>query len=416
MAGRGVGSQTCDSCSQFLIFWPECIAANYGRTSDGGVVPLSGTPEMSKAGTGGMSEVVDDEELKVEIEGSMAHVIFDRPRALNALTTVMRRRFSESLWSFARDPQVYAVVMESSSDRAFSAGSDVREVVAWGQDDRARARAAFRDEYALNWQCECFSKPIVPLINGIVMGGAVGITLFGTHRVAGEGYRFAMPETLIGLFPDVGVCHVFARLPDHIGLYLGLTGRTIERADAYELGLLTHTIPSGKFAEIKTEIADTWPVDTVLDSRQEDPGEGELVPYRETISRCFSAPTVEEIVARLEFETGSAQVWAQETADELKRRSPISLKVTHRHIREARNRDLRETLTLDYRLACRFLEGRDFYEGVRASLIDKDGTPVWCPKRLEDVTASMVEAYFSPLEEEDELGLATREEMQALRA
>lgn len=357
-----------------------------------------------------------DETLKVEIVGTLALVTLARSRALNALTEHMRARLAESLWAFARDPQVYAVVLQSESPRAFSAGSDVREVVGLARGDLAAGMKTFAREYALDWQCECFSKPTVSLINGMVMGGGVGITQFGTHRVAGEGYSFAMPETLIGLFPDVGVCHVLARLSDHIGMYLGLTGRSIGRADAYALGLATHCIDCGEFEAIKAALADTWPVDTVLDDRHREPGAGELAPYRALIADCFSEPSVEDILARLAAVDGAQRAWAQEVAADLGRRSPLALKITHRHIRESRARDLRETLIADYRLAVRILEANgDFYEGVRAALVDKDGAPRWSPARLEDVSEAMLDAYFTSLGPR-ELVLPTREEMQALRA
>lgn len=358
-----------------------------------------------------------DETLKVEIRGSLALVTLARPKALNALTEHMRAALSKQLWAFARDPQVYAVVIQSESPRAFSTGSDVREVIGLARADLAQGLKAFADEYALNWQCECFSKPMVPLINGMVMGGGVGITQFGTHRVAGETYAFAMPETMIGLFPDVGVCHVLARLPDQVGMYLGLTGRSIGRADAYALGLVTHCIESSQFEAIKADLADTWPVDTILDDRNQDCGAGDLAPYRGVIARCFSAPRVEEILARLEAEDGAHKAWAGEVAADLRRRSPLSLKITHRHIREALSRDLRETLIVDFRLAARLLEANgDFYEGVRAALVDKDGAPRWSPSRLEDVTEAMVDAYFAPLGEGRELVLPSREAMQKARA
>jgi enoyl-CoA hydratase len=357
-----------------------------------------------------------EETLKVEVQGTLALVTLARPRALNALTQEMRAKLSERLWTFARDPQIYAVVLQSESPRAFSAGSDVREVIAAARADLAAGRKLFADEYSLNWQCECFSKPTVPLINGMVMGGGVGITQFGTHRVAGEGYSFAMPETLIGLFPDVGVSHVLARLPDHVGMYLGLTGRSIGRAEAYALGLVTHCIDSAEFEAIKAALADTWPVDAILDERDQDCGPGELAPFRGVIRHCFSAGTVEEIVARLGEISGGEREWAQAVAADLAARSPLSLKITHRHIREAGVRDLRQTLVIDYRLAAHILAANgDFYEGTRAVLIDKDGTPAWNPSRLEDVTEAMLDSYFAPLGEAD-LVLPTREEMQAARA
>jgi enoyl-CoA hydratase len=234
--------------------------------------------------------------------------------------------------------------------------------------------------------------------------------------VAGEGYSFAMPETQIGLFPDVGVAHVFARLPQHVGMYLGLTGRSIGRAEAYALGLVTHCIDSGQFEAIKAALADTWPVDTILDERDQDCGPGELAPYRETIDRCFSADTVEEILTRLGHVDGTLREWADNVAADLRARSPLSLKITHRHIRGAQAGDLRQTLAGDYRLAARLLEANgDFYEGVRAALVDKDGAPRWTPARLEDVTDAMLDAYFAPLGAR-ELVLPTREEMQQARA
>lgn len=357
-----------------------------------------------------------DETLKVEIRGTLARMTLARPSALNALTQHMREKLSEGLWSFARDPQVYAVVIRSDSPRAFSAGSDVREVIGAARANLAAAKKMFADEYALNWQCECFSKPTVALINGMVMGGGVGITQFGTHRVAGENYSFAMPETLIGLFPDVGACHVLARLPDHIGMYLGLTGASIGRADAYALGLVTHSIDSVQFAAIEDALADTWPVDTILDERDVQPGEGELASHRKTIARCFSAERVEDILARLDAVEGDEREWAHDVAKNLRQRSPLSLKITHRHVRESAARDLRQTLIVDYRLACRMLEaGGDFYEGARAALIDKDRAPKWTPLRLEDVSEAIVDAYFAPMGA-GELVLPTREEMQAARA
>jgi enoyl-CoA hydratase len=354
------------------------------------------------------------DEVLIEARGSLAVITLNRPRALNALTTAMRAKLAGAFPRFAREAQTYCVVVQSASEKAFSAGGDVREMVRWGREDRARARRAFADEYALNWLLECFSKPTISLIDGPVMGSGVGISLFGTHRVAGEKYRFAMPETAIGLFPDVGTAWTLSRLPDSIGMYLGLTGRSIGAGDAYALGLLTHCIPAVRFEEIKAALADTWPVDTILDERQVDPGPGELRPYAEHISRAFSAPSVEEIVARLQTVNGQARDWAEGVVVDLESRSPVSLKVTHRHIRDARALDLRQTLSVDYRLACRFLDGHDFYEGVRAALVDKDGKPMWQPARLEEVTPAMVEDFFLPMGA-DELALPTRSEMQAAR-
>jgi enoyl-CoA hydratase len=354
-------------------------------------------------------------EILLSVQGAAAVVTLNRPRALNAITTAMRAPLVESFPRWARDPQVYAVVIESACERVFSAGGDVLEMAEWGRIRRAEARRSLAHEYAFNWLLECFCKPIVSLIDGLVVGSGVGLTLYGTHRVAGERYRLAMPETSIGLFPDDGVCWAFARMPDGIGMYLALTGRAIGRADAYRLGLATHCVPAARFGAIKAALAAADPVDPVLDGAHEDPGAGELEPLREAIARCFTAATVEDMVARLKTERGSAQQWAQETAKALMACSPTALKVTHRHVLLARESDLRATLERDFRLACRFLEAQDFYEGVRARLIDRDQAPRWRPERLEDVTEQAVDSYFAPLAAEDELQLASRAEMQGFK-
>jgi enoyl-CoA hydratase len=246
------------------------------------------------------------------------------------------------------------------------------------------------------------------------MGSGVGISLYGTHRVAGERYRFAMPETGIGLFPDDGVCWAFARMPDWIGMYLALTGRSVGRADALRLGLVTHCIAAARFDDIRAAIADAQPVDQVLDGRHEDPGTGEIDALAPVIARCFGADSVEGIIASLQAERGPGAAWAESVVADLAQRSPTSLKITHRLVRLARGLDLRNTLTLDYRLACRCLQDNDFFEGVRAALIDRDQAPKWRPSRLEDVSAAMVDAYFAPLGPDD-LALGSRAQMQAFK-
>jgi len=363
------------------------------------------------------AEVVAASGIGVTQTGAVAEILLDRPGALNALTTDMRAVLAASYPEFARDPQVYAVTLRSSSPRAFCAGGDIREVTRWGREKPQEARRSLYEEYSLNWLHECFSKPTVSLIDGLVVGSGVGISLYGTHRVAGAGYSFARPETAIGLFPDDGLAWTFARMPDAIGVYLGLTGRRIGRADAYELGLVTHCIEAARFEAIRAALASAETVDPLLDGLHEDPGAGELAGHRGLIGDCFSAPSVEEIIARLGAVSGAGRGWAHAARAELLTRSPLSLAVTLRHIREATARDLQQTLTLDYRLACRFLEGEDFYEGVRALLIDKDGAPRWRPDSLAGVTPGMVERCFGPILPQDggELVLATRQEMQAAR-
>ena len=356
-----------------------------------------------------------DREITAQVVGSAGVVTLNRPRALNALTTAMRAEIAAAFTDWARNPQVYAAVIVSNSDRAFCAGGDVREMVAWGRERPDDARRSLAAEYSLNWQLDCFAKPTVSLIDGMVMGSGVGITLYGTHRVAGERYRFAMPETRIGLFPDDGVSWAFARMPSDIGMYLALTGREIGRADAFHLGLVTHCVPAASFTDIVAALSEADPVDPMLDSRHEHPGPGEIEEVEPAIARCFGKDSVEAIVAALDAERGAAEPWAQDVLADLNRASPTSLKVTHRHVRSARTMDLAATLQENFRLACRCMQGHDFYEGVRAGLIDRDQAPRWRPGRLEDVSGAVVDAYFASLGP-DELQLASRIEMQAVRS
>ena len=267
------------------------------------------------------------------------------------------------------------------------------------------------EQYALLWRIECFTKPTISLIDGAVMGLGAGISFYGTHRVAGERYRLQFPETAIGLFPGNGLGCTLARLPGEIGMYLALTGRAIGRADAYSLGLITHCVPAERFGEIRREISAAEPVDQLLDDRHEDPGAGELEGPAQAIARCFGAESPEAIIARLREEPPG---WAEGVIGDLARRSPISLKITHRHLRQARQWDLRTALIAGYRLACRCLAEADFYEGVRASFSDDRRPAKWQPERLEEVSGAKLEGYFASLGA-DELALASRAEMQAFR-
>jgi enoyl-CoA hydratase len=364
-------------------------------------------------------EVLVQEPLIVARRGALAEFTLNRPQALNALNDEMRRTLVEALPDLPRDPDVYAVVLRSASERAFCAGGDVRELVALARGDHAAARASLAFEYRMNWTLECFSKPTVSLIDGMTMGSGVGLVLYNTHRVAGPRFSFAMPETAIGLFPDVGASSVLARLPGAMGRYLGLTGRRIGRATAYRLGLVTHCIGPEHFAGITAGLEDAQPVDQLLDPLHvdPDPAEDDLLPRAGLIEDCFGRASVSEILQALEArsgEGGEAGAWCREVADELKTRAPLSLLVTLRHLDECRARDLRETLIGDYRLAVRFLARPDLAEGVRAVLIDKDHKPAWQHASVSDVPPSAVDEMFAPLEE-GELELPTRDEMQAMR-
>jgi enoyl-CoA hydratase len=356
----------------------------------------------------------NDKKIDLVRQGALIKAVLNRPKALNAFDDEMRRALAEEFPRIARNPDIYIVAITSSSARAFCAGGDVRALLTEARRDLSAAKAIFAGEYRLNWLLDCFSKPTISLIDGICMGSGAGLTLYNTHRVAGENYKFAMPETAIGLFPDVGVAHIFARLPWPIGLYLGLTGRMIERPDAHRLGLATHCVPAQSFDAICAGLGDGEPVDQLLDGLHQDQPAGALAQDQAMIEDFFSHRSLAEIIGRLQGAQGSAKTWADATLADLLKRAPLSLAITGRHIRQARDLDLRATLIQDYRLASHALEAPDFAEGVRAALIDKDGSPRWQPATLAAVTPQMVEQFFTAPAEGD-LDLPSRTEMQASR-
>ncbi|PPC86726.1 MAG: enoyl-CoA hydratase [Hyphomicrobium sp.] len=357
---------------------------------------------------------IDLAKVELRRRGALLQIDLNRPKALNAFDDEMRRAIADEIPRIARNPDIYITAITSSSPKAFCAGGDVRALTREAREDFNRVKNYFQGEYSLNWLLDCFSKPTVSFINGICMGSGAGLSCYNTHRIAGENYKFAMPETAIGLFPDVGVAHVLAKLPWPIGLYLGLTGRIIERADAFWLGLATHCINGDAYEGILEKLADAQPVDPMLDGLHQDQGAGPLQGEQTMIEDLFSAGSLVEIVNNLQQASGASSPFAAKTLSDLRMKSPISLAITDRHIRECRNLDLRQTLIQDYRLAVRCLEASDFYEGVRAILIDKDGKPSWQPSSLDQVMSEMVDAYFAPLGNDD-LKLPSRTEMQAAR-
>jgi enoyl-CoA hydratase len=360
-----------------------------------------------------------EDTLIVARRGALAEFTLNRPNALNALNDEMRAKIVEALPAFPRDPEVYALIIRSACARAFSAGGDVRELVSLARTDHVAACASFAFEYRMNWMLECFSKPTVSLIDGMTMGSGVGLVLYNTHRVAGPSFSFAMPETAIGLFPDVGAASVLARLPGATGRYLGLTGRRINRATAYRLGLVTHCIAPEEFPAITAALENADPVDPLLDVLHEDPDPADdgLLAMADVMEACFAKPTVPEIIAELTGRAageGAEATWCRDVARDLAARCPLSLCVTLRHLDQCRTHDLRETLIQDYRLAVRFLAGPDFAEGVRAMLVDKDNHPTWQHASVDDVPPAAVDEMFASLGDK-ELDLKTRAEMQAMR-
>jgi enoyl-CoA hydratase len=360
-------------------------------------------------------ETADGATVTIEKRGTAGIVTLARPEKRNALNSSMCRALASAYPQFAGDPTIYAVIVRSAVAGVFSSGADLAEVATLCDGDREVARAAVGEAMQLCWRQESFTKPTVSLMDGVVVGSGFGIGLHGTHRVAGDGYAFACPETGIGLISAGGVCHVLARLPGSIGSYLALTGNPIRRADAFRLGLITHCLPADRFEAVVTRLADADPVDSILDPLHHDPGPGELVELEPAIARCFAATSVEEILGRLDGEIGVHATWAQETAARLRRKSPLALKVTYRLLSEAEVLDLRELLMLEHRVLCGLMAAPGAGGHIRAALVDRCGDWGWLPARLEEVTAAMVTQLFSA-QTVPALTLPTRAEMQGWTA
>lgn len=337
-----------------------------------------------------------DGDIRIERHGRLGLVTLDRQPAMNALTHAMVRRLRAALDAFAADPAVAVVAVTAAPGRAFCAGGDIRQVYEMGRAGDPSRNLFFRDEYRLNALIERFPKPYVALVNGICMGGGVGLSAHGPHRVATERLVFAMPEVAIGFFPDVGGTYVLSHMPSELGLYLGLTGTSIRLADAHLAGFVTDAVAPEALPAILDTLAETGNVDAALAGRTVAVGPAPLADRREMIERAFSAGGVGEILDRLETERGEHAAFAAETAATLRSRSPTSLELTFQALRRARHLDFAACMVMEYRLLCRILEGHDFYEGVRAAIVDKDRRPRWRPADLAAVAAADIEAHFRP--------------------
>jgi enoyl-CoA hydratase len=338
----------------------------------------------------------DDDEILLQRRGGLGLVTLNRPQALNTLSLAMYRRFDPALAAWGDDPAVGAVVVQGAGERAFCAGGDVvaiYEARAEGGDAGYKADF-FREEYALVRRVHRFPKPYVALMNGVTMGGGAGVAVNGSFRVATERTLFAMPEVQIGLFPDVGATRFLNLAPGRIGLFLALTGKRVGAADALFCGLATHFVPQERLEALTAALAArTSEAATVIADFAADPGAASLPGLREAIDRCFAGDSVEAIAAALEREPGD---WAREALEAMARASPLSLKITFHQLRHGAMA-IEDALALEYRLTQHIMEGQDFFEGIRALLLDKDRQPRWQHAGLEAVSAAEVAAYFAPI-------------------
>ncbi len=337
------------------------------------------------------------EEVLFEQRGHLGLITLNRPKALNSLTHEMALAMMDQLTQWQDDDAIAVVAVIGAGEKGFCAGGDIRALYESGQGDKVYSRAFYRDEYKLDRQIKHYPKPYVAILDGIVMGGGVGISVHGSHRVATDKTTFAMPETGIGLFPDVGGSYFLLRLEGRLGMYLGLSGRRLKGADAFHAGVATHYAAQADENAILEALAALSPVDDVaevLDSFNADAGTPSFAAELDEINRLFAADNLADILQALEADGGA---FAQKTLATLNAMSPTSLAVAAQQLTRGATLDFDECMVMEYRIARRFIDGVDFYEGVRATIIDKDGAPTWHPATLAEISQADIDSYFAPL-------------------
>ena len=334
------------------------------------------------------------DQIRFERHGLAGIVTLTRPKALTALTHQMVKALSAALHAWEDDKGV-AVVIVKAEGRAFCAGGDLLEVHRAGGAN-AQLVQFFADEYRLNAQIERYKKPYIALIDGICMGGGMGISIHGSHRVMTENAVFAMPEVGIGFFPDVGGSYVLPNLGSSFGMYLGLTGTKIDYGDALWSGLATHTVEAAYLPAIADEIAESGDAGTELREFFKAAGRKTDEASLHAIAKHFSLGSVHDIVASLE-RSAKTDKFAADTLAVMRLKSPTSLEVTFRAITTGSTLSMDECMRMEFRILNRLLAGHDFYEGIRAAIIDKGSVPQWRPARIEDVDPAVIESYFAPL-------------------
>nr|XP_006636689.1 PREDICTED: 3-hydroxyisobutyryl-CoA hydrolase, mitochondrial [Lepisosteus oculatus] len=343
-------------------------------------------------------------EVLLERVGNAGVITLNRPKALNALNLSMIRQIYPQLKKWEKDPETGIVIIKGVGGKAFCAGGDIRAVTEAGRSGGTLAQDFFREEYILNNAIGTFQKPYVAIIDGITMGGGVGLSVHGQFRVATERTVFAMPETAIGLFPDVGGGYFLPRLQGKLGLFLALTGFRLKGRHVQRAGIASHFVESQKITSLENDLVvlkapSNEDVAEVLNSYQKQSNLDEEKPFilsehMDKINSLFEASSVEEIKLKLKKDGSS---FAQKQFETLSKMSPTSLKITFRQLQAGASMSLQDVLVMEYRLSQACMRGQDFYEGVRAVLIDKDQSPKWWPAALEEVTDEFVDSCFKSL-------------------
>ena len=341
-----------------------------------------------------------DEEVFFEVKESLGLITLNRPKALNALTLSMVRKIHPKLKEWENDSSIKYVLIKAQGERAFCAGGDIRALHDWGKNNEDEAIGFYREEYTLNQYIKRYPKPYISLVNGIVMGGGVGLSVHGSHRIAGENYSFAMPETGIGLFPDVGGSFFLSRLKYEAGTYLALTGSRIKAADAIFLQTATNFVKSENFSSIINDLSkgERDPGDIITSYSSSPDEESEFEMISDFSLKNFKGNTIEEIIDNLKNNNSDL---ARKILSIIGTKSPTSLKVALRSLKLGRKNSFEDCMKMEFRMVNKVMNDHDFYEGVRALIIDKDNKPSWSPKSIEDVEDSFVDEFFHSLTENE---------------
>jgi enoyl-CoA hydratase len=336
------------------------------------------------------------EDLVVSVEGAAGRIRLNRPKAIHALNTAMCAGVLEALEAWRTDAAVEAVIIDHAEGRGFCAGGDIRMLADSGAKDGAEARQFFHTEYRMNHRLFTYAKPVIAFMDGITMGGGVGISQPCGYTIATENTKFAMPETGIGLFPDVGGGWYLSRLPGRIGQYLALTGHRLDGAECHALGLATHFVPAASVEAAKARIAaEPAQLDAILGNASIDPGPAKLLDHQAGIDRLFASDRLEEVFAAL---AGDGSDFARETLATLKTKSPQTMKVSLKLLHDgARMPTFEDEMRQEYAVGSKVVQRHDFLEGVRAVIVDKDNAPKWNPGTPEDVSDHVIDQIFAPL-------------------
>ncbi|PCJ85071.1 MAG: hypothetical protein COA52_16690 [Hyphomicrobiales bacterium] len=349
-----------------------------------------------------MNNVESGDDVIIRVEGAIGRITLNRPKALNAISYAMVKQIDAALDAWCDDPAVTAVVIDGAGEKAFCAGGDIMHLYENGRADPEVGRPFWADEYRLNSKIAHYPKPYIALMDGITMGGGVGLSVHGSHRIVTERSMIAMPEVGIGFLPDVGGTHILAKAPGHTGLYLGMSGARMNAADAIFAGFADTHIPSKSIKSLIEALASGVDVDAALKSISTLPDAWKLVDLQPKISTAFDHSTALQCVAHLDTMAETGDEWAIRTRDTIRKASPTSVAATFYAVRNAATLpNLEACLAVEYRFAFRTLIMHDFYEGVRAVLVDKDNNPKWQPSRLEDVTDEMILAAFADIGERE---------------